>query len=51
MKKNLLNSYSAPMIEFYNVAIERGFTLSDGNGADLNLPGMGSTDDSLEILP
>ena len=51
MKKTVLNSYSAPMIEFYNVAIERGFTLSDGNGADMTLPGMGSTDDTLEILP
>ena len=48
MKKIVLNSYSAPHIEFYTVAIERGFTLSDGNGADLGLPGMGSTTDELE---
>ena len=46
MKKNILNSYSAPSVEFYNVAIERGFTLSaDGT----LLPGMGSTDDELEF--
>ena len=48
MKKTVLNSYSAPAIEFYNVAIERGFTLSDGSGADLTLPGMGYTEDTLE---
>ena len=48
MKKNVLNSYSAPQIEFYNVAIERGFTLSDGSGADMTLPGMDSTTDELE---
>ena len=48
MKKTVLNSYSAPAIEFYNVAIERGFTLSDGSGADMTLPGMGWTDDTLE---
>ncbi len=48
MKKGILNSYSAPAIEFYNVAIERGFTLSDGNGADMTLPGMGWTPDELE---
>ena len=48
MKKTVLNSYSAPQIEFYTVAIERGFTLSDGSGADMTLPGMGSTTDELE---
>ena len=48
MKKTILNSYSAPMVDFYNVAIERGFTLSEGNG-NLDLPGMGSTDDELEF--
>ena len=46
MKKTILNSYSAPMVDFYNVAIERGFTLSaDGTF----LPGMESTDDELEF--
>ena len=48
MKKNILNSYSAPMVDFYNVAIERGFNLSQGEG-DLTLPGMGSTGDDLEF--
>ena len=48
MKKTILNSYSAPMVDFYNVAIERGFTLSEGNG-NLDLPGLGSTDDELEF--
>ena len=48
MKKTILNSYSAPMVDFYNVAIERGFTLSEGNG-NLDLPGMGSTGDELEF--
>ena len=48
MKKNILNSYSAPEVDFYNVAIERGFTLSNGDG-DLKLPGMESTDDTLEF--
>ncbi len=46
MKKTVLNSYSAPQIEFYNVAIERGFIVSDGVG--LELDGMGSTTDELE---
>jgi len=44
MKKTALNSYSAPQIEFYTVAIERGFSLSNGDGADLNLPGMPGVD-------
>ena len=48
MKKTVLNSYSAPQIEFYNVAIERGFTLSNGDGASLELDGMGSITDELE---
>ena len=46
MKKTVLNSYSAPQIEFYNVAIERGFSLSERVG--LELDGMGSTIDELE---
>ena len=46
MKKTILNSYSAPSVEFYNVAIECGFTLSaDGTF----LPGMESTGDELEF--
>ena len=48
MKKTVLNSYSAPQIEFYTVAIERGFTLSNGDGASLELDGMGSITDELE---
>ena len=48
MKKNILNSYSAPSVEFYNVAIERGFNLSQGDG-NITLPGMGSTTDDLEF--
>ena len=48
MKKVILNSYSAPMVQYYNVAIERGFTLSNGDGASLELEGMGSTIDELE---
>ena len=48
MKKTVLNSYSAPQIEFYNVAIERGFTLSNGEGAGIELDGMGSITDELE---
>ena len=48
MKKTILNSYSAPSVDFYNVAIERGFNLSNGEG-DLTLPGMGSTNDSLDF--
>ena len=48
MKKTILNSYSAPMVDFYNVAIERGFNLSNGEG-NLELPGMGSTGDDLEF--
>ena len=46
MKKTVLNSYSAPQIEFYNVAIERGFSLSEGVGFELD--GMGSTTDELQ---
>ena len=45
MKKTVLNSYSAPQIEFYTVAIERGFTLSEGVGLELGT--MGSTSDDL----
>ena len=48
MKKTVLNSYSAPQIEFYNVAIERGFTLSEGDGASIELEGMDSITDTLE---
>ncbi len=48
MKKVILNSYSAPMVQYYNVAIERGFTLSDGTGTGIELEGMGSTTDTLE---
>ena len=48
MKKIVLNSYSAPMVQYYNVAIERGFTLSDGTGTGIELDGMGSTTDELE---
>ena len=48
MKKCVLNSYSAPQIEFYTVAIERGFTLSNSEGAGIELDGMGSITDELE---
>jgi hypothetical protein len=44
MKKTVLNSYSAPQIEFYNVAIERGFIVSEGVG----LPEMPGVEDELE---
>ena len=47
MKKCVLNSYSAPMVQFYSVAIERGFTLSEGVGLELGT--MGSTSDELII--
>jgi len=50
MKKTVLNSYSAPQIEFYTVAIERGFTLSDGTGTGIGLPGMPGEDGG-ELLP
>jgi len=48
MKKIVLNSYSAPMVQYYSVAIERGFTLSNGDGTSLELDGMGSITDELE---
>ena len=50
MKKCVLNSYSAPQIEFYTVAIERGFTLSDGTGTGIGLPGMPGEEGG-ELLP
>ena len=40
MKKNIL-SYSAPEVEIFEVAAERGYQVSGGNG-DYELPGFGS---------
>ena len=48
MKKEFLNDYSAPMVEFYNVAIERGFGGSDERPG-MSTPDMDSTEDDLEF--
>ena len=42
MKKNIL-SYSAPEVNVYNVAAERGYSVSTGT----TLPGFGSEEDDL----
>ena len=49
MKKTVL-SYSAPMVNIYEVVAERGYNVSDpiiGGGTSTTLPGFGSEDDSL----
>jgi len=43
MKKNIISSYSAPMVEVYEVVAERGYIVSTGT----SLPGFGSEEDDL----
>ena len=42
MKKNIL-SYSAPVVNIYEVVAERGYSVSTGT----TLPGFGSVEDDL----
>ena len=49
MKKNIL-SYSAPMVNVFEVVAERGYNVSDpiiGGGTGTTLPGFGSETDEL----
>ena len=49
MKKTVL-SYSAPMVNIYEVVAERGYNVSDpiiGGGTSTTLPGFGSESDDL----
>ncbi len=43
MKKNIISSYSTPMVEVYEVVAERGYIVSTGT----SLPGFGSEEDDL----
>ena len=49
MKKTIL-SYSAPMVNMFEVVAERGYSVSEplpGNGLGPVLPGFGSEEDDL----
>ena len=49
MKRNIL-SYSAPEVNVFEVAAERGYNVSEpiiGGGTGTTLPGFGSEDDGL----
>jgi hypothetical protein len=49
MKKNMILGYSAPEFEIYEVAAERGFIGSDGQGGT-TIPGLTpDPDDGLEF--
>ena len=41
MKKNILLSYSAPEVEIFEVAVDRGY------GDSIVLPGFGTEEDTL----
>ena len=41
MKKNILNSYSTPTFNIYEVEVDKGFAGS------IEIPGMGSEDDEI----
>ncbi|MBR6655673.1 MAG: hypothetical protein IKL20_03595 [Alistipes sp.] len=43
MKKNIISSYSAPMVEVYEVVAERGYIVSTGT----SLPGFTGEEDDL----
>ena len=43
MKKNILNSYSAPTFDVYEVAVDKGFIVSNPGG-DFTNPDYGSED-------
>ena len=43
MKKNIILTYSAPVVEVYEVVAERGYIVSTGT----SLPGFGSEEDDL----
>ena len=46
MKKNIILSYSAPMVNIYEIVAERGYSASAGDIFDqgTTLPGFGSED-------
>ena len=46
MKKTVL-SYSAPMVNIFEVVAERGYSVSDNFNQGTLLPGFGSEEDSL----
>ena len=43
MNKNIILTYSAPVVEVYEVVSERGYIVSTGT----SLPGFGSEEDDL----
>ena len=43
MKKNIISSYSAPMVEVFEVVAERGYIVSTGT----SLPGFTGEEDDL----
>ncbi len=43
MKKNIISSYSAPMVEVFEVVAERGYIVSSGT----SLPGFTGEEDDL----
>jgi hypothetical protein len=49
MKKNIISSYSAPMVDMFEVVAERGYSVSEPlpGGTGATLPGFGSEEDSL----
>ena len=49
MMKNINLSYSAPMVEMFEVGAERGYSVSEpvSGGIGTTLPGFGSEEDSL----
>jgi hypothetical protein len=44
MKKNILNSYSAPTFNVYEVAVDKGFAASLPEGGGFINPDFGSED-------
>ena len=49
MKKNIISSYSAPMVDIFDVVAEKGYSVSEPlpGGIGTTLPGFGSEEDSL----
>lgn len=49
MKKNIISSYSAPMVDIFEVVAEKGYSVSEPlpGGTGATLPGFGSEEDSL----
>ena len=49
MKKNIILSYSAPMVNICNVVAERGYSVSEPlpGGIGTTLPDFGSEEDDL----